>query len=99
MIYVDELTDYGAAGWKAGQWCHMWSSDDNFEALDAFAVSIGLKVEWCQISAGHFHDFYHYDLRPSKRKLALAKGAVEYPLQQWIKEVLEREKTESKAKS
>lgn len=97
-IYVDELIDYGAPGWKAGEWCHMWSSDGDFEALDRFAESIGLKREWCQISAGHFHDFYHYDLRPGKRKQAIAKGAVEYPLQQWIKETLEREKAADAAR-
>jgi len=79
-IYVDELRDYPGKG----QWCHMWSDGTDSE-LNNFAWSIGLHINWSHESTGLIGRFYHYDLRPSKRKLALKKGAIEMPLVEWIK--------------
>lgn len=74
MIYVDEINE-----WQSGKWCHMWS-DTSDEELDTFAKVIGLRKSWAQNRPG----FYHYDLRPSKRKLALSKGAEFMRLRDWI---------------
>jgi hypothetical protein len=69
MIYVDQLFDYGSKG----LWCHMMTDHDgDLENLHRFAKRIGLRREWFQP-----HDAIpHYDLRPSKRVLAIKNGAV-----------------------
>jgi hypothetical protein len=66
MILVDE-TRHHHSGW----WCHM-VSDRSVEELHAFAFEIGLRRRWFQDGPRP-----HYDLRPSKRRLAVAKGAKE----------------------
>lgn len=68
-VYVDTLIDYG---WKLGPSCHMTA--DSIEELNAFAVKIGLKTAWLQISN---QDLPHYDLVASKRRLAVKFGAIE----------------------
>lgn len=78
MIYVD-----GTCQYASGNWCHMWT-DGTDDELDVFAKRIGLKKQWAQVSHGVSGRFYHYDLRPSKRRLALAHGACYMLLTQWI---------------
>lgn len=68
-VYVDELRTYDTKlRWKV--WCHMTADSD--EELHAMADLIGLKREWFQDKRTH-----HYDLIPSKRALAVKKGAIE----------------------
>jgi hypothetical protein len=66
MILVDETRRH-----RSGWWCHM-VSDRSVEELHAFASEIGLRRIWFQDGPRP-----HYDLRPSKRRLAVAKGAKE----------------------
>lgn len=87
-IYVDETRTYPGKG----DWCHMWTDGDE-EALHQFATSLGLRRSWVHRSRGLIGDFPHYDLRPSKRDLALARGAVFMPLKQWIKQQVDAKKT------
>ena len=47
-------------------------SDRSVEELHAFAFEIGLRRRWFQDGPRP-----HYDLRPSKRRLAVTKGAKE----------------------
>ena len=83
MIYIDDIVNYG----KQGRWCHCWSDTLDDEELMTFAMSIGLKSGWLQISHGVvIKDFPHFDLMPSKRKAALHRGAVEKSLSQWLRE-------------
>jgi hypothetical protein len=49
-------------------WCHM-VSDRYVEELHAFASEIGLRREWFQGGPRP-----HYDLRPSKRRLAMSRA-------------------------
>jgi hypothetical protein len=67
-IYVDTLLSY-----KSGRWCHMMA--DSLDELHEFAEQLGLKRAWFQkppkASAPH------YDLRASKRELAVELGAIE----------------------
>lgn len=51
--------------------CHMFA--DTLDELHAFAGKLGMKRAWFQ---GHAL-IPHYDLTPSRRKLALESGAVE----------------------
>lgn len=80
-IFVDDVVDYG----PKGDWCHLWTDGDR-TTLDAFAHRLGLKTSWAHQSHGTVGEFYHYDLRPSKRDQALKMGAVHKPLIEWIKE-------------
>lgn len=68
-VYVDPLVDYG---WKLGPSCHMIA--DSVEELNAFAIKIGLKTSWLQVSK---HEMPHYDLVAPKRILAVKNGAIE----------------------
>lgn len=61
----------------------MWT-DGTRDELDAFAARLGLLKRWAHFSHGVSGDFYHYDLRPSKREQALKKGAAFMPLKEWI---------------
>lgn len=55
-----------------GVWCHMTA--DSTDELLAMAVKIGLRPSWIQ-HPGQWHE--HFDLTLSKRKLAVAAGAIE----------------------
>lgn len=70
-IYVDDLRPYKRHG-KNIQWCHMMS-DVSIDELVLFGASIGLRIEWLQNHPLH----PHFDLRASKRKLAIERGAIE----------------------
>lgn len=67
-IYVDPVFTWPGKG----QWCHMMTDGDLSE-LHAMAERLGLKRAWFQNKPRH----PHYDLRPSKRALAVQYGAVE----------------------
>ena len=74
-VYVDPLfyaTPRNSSARSLGRrWCHLTA--DSLDELHDFAKSIGLKQQWFQN-----HRFMpHYDLTPSKRLLAITKGAVE----------------------
>ena len=73
MIYVDSLKEVSIIGaaFPSDYSCHLLSDESTFE-LHQFARKIGLKLEWYQDKR-----IPHYDLTPSKRKLAVLAGAVE----------------------
>ena len=101
MIYVDPLFSWapkvsGQAGRHFGggkRSCHMWT-DGTVEELNAFAVSIGMKVEWLQVK---HKGFPHYDLTPGRRAQAIAKGAVEIELIDYLRERRVTQKEEQDA--
>ena len=66
MILVDPIRRH-----QSGEWCHM-VSDESLEELHEFAATIGLKRKAFQGASRP-----HYDLRPSKRQLAVSLGAEE----------------------
>lgn len=60
---------------KSGEWCHMMSdqpSDEGLAELHAMVARLGLRRSWFQDKNPRFP---HYDLRRSKRDLALRYGA------------------------
>lgn len=80
LIYVDELKEYDwVVRGKETASCHMFA-DGNLEELHAFANKIGLKREWL-----HDSRHPHYDLTPSKRKLAVEFGAIEITTKEWLR--------------
>jgi hypothetical protein len=68
-VYVDRLRDWG---WRLGPSSHLITDEGN-EVLHAFAASIGLRKAWFQPSPSGVH----YDLCASKRRTAVALGAIE----------------------
>ena len=76
-IFVDELKDWPLGFVDPGarrhgtRWCHLWTNNKDLEELHLFAKSIGLKREWFQ----DHRLLPHYDLVPSKKRLAVGKGA------------------------
>lgn len=69
-----------AARWGQS-WCHCWHSKHNVEELCKFAERLGLKRRYLQ--QGHFP---HFDLIPSKRRLAIRLGAVPIKLRDWFRQ-------------
>ena len=85
MIYIDEIRvapNTSTVTKKYGvQWSHMWT-DGNIEELHEFAKKIGLKTSYFQDKP----NFPHYDIIPTKRDMAIKKGAQYMPLKNWLKE-------------
>jgi hypothetical protein len=74
MILVDPIRRH-----QSGEWCHM-VSDESLEELHEFAATIGLKRKAFQgVSRPH------YDLRPSKRRLAVSMGAQEVGMRDLVR--------------
>ncbi len=86
-VYVDRLRVHRSrtepartAGEQFGhRWCHLWSDDLN--ALHAMAAALGMRRECFQERPG----FPHYDLPPFRRERALALGAAEHSLKDWLR--------------
>lgn len=66
-----------------GVWCHMTA--DTREELDAMADRIGMKRSWIQYP-GRWNE--HYDVTLTKRKLAVAAGAIEVDIREHIRSFL-----------
>lgn len=89
-VYVDELREHDTKlRWKT--WCHM-TADTN-EELHAMADLIGHKRKWYQ---PHFLG-NHYDLTPSRRKLAIKHGAIEEHSRDRVRRIRALFATESEA--
>lgn len=71
-IYVDPPKHYPNTTLRYAYWSHMATDQDDLTELHEFALKIGLKREWFQ----DHRSVPHYDIVPSKRKKALALGAV-----------------------
>ncbi len=73
-IYVDTLVPVARnARWRWDHACHLFTTDFDLTALDAFALSIGMRREWRHDAIG----FPHYDLHRRHRALAVKAGAIE----------------------
>lgn len=85
-VYVDIISTYPLTSIKDPQarrhgtnWSHMWA--DELEELHILAAKIGMKKSWFQDRPG----FPHYDLVPTKRRLALNLGAQHQSLKDFRK--------------
>ena len=93
-VYVDDPMDIGG---KFHNYCHMWSDTDlstcstSVLAVVRFArqvfpsKSIKELLAWLQYSHGLSGDFWHYDVAPSYRPVALKLGAQYMPLKDWVR--------------
>ena len=78
-VYVDPVMRHG--GSKTFHWqhsCHLYA--DSVDELHAMARLIGMKRQWFQ----NEDRLPHYDLVPSRRKLAVELGAVEHTREQMV---------------
>ncbi len=88
-VYVDHLftavsrdPEAKRVGSRNGhKWSHMWTTPGNEEELHALAARIGMRPEWFQAHSS----LPHYDLVPSRRARAVAAGAVEVNLMDWMR--------------
>jgi hypothetical protein len=86
-VYVDKMQFFsnervkGRAKRFGNWWCHMWA--DTEDELHQMADAIGLKRSWVQ---SHHAHFVHYDLIERRRRDAVALGAVEKSLKEYLKE-------------
>jgi hypothetical protein len=84
-ILVDPIFDCPGPNGHT-RWSHM-GSDDHSERglaeLHKMAVKIGLKRNWFQNKKYH----KHYDVTPSKRKLAISYGAIEVSQREYVRRV------------
>jgi len=74
MILVDPIMRH-----RSGAWCHM-VSDESVEELHQLAAKIWLKRKTFQSISRP-----HYDLRPSKRRLAVSMGAEEVGIRDLVR--------------
>ena len=85
-VYVDNLKKYpykmlnNRCTHLGPWWCHMWSDPEDTLKMHRLASKIGLKRLWFQERS----NIPHYDLTPSKRLLAVRKGAIESKLSDWL---------------
>jgi hypothetical protein len=63
------------------KWSHLWCDAGEEEKLHEFARKLGLKREWFQAKP----DFPHYDTVPTKLGRALALGATQVSLLDWLR--------------
>lgn len=94
-VYIDALVAYWQKP-KPGaerhfgngkESCHLWA--DSEAELDAFAQRLRLKPAWAQRTRNRYIPV-HYDLKLSKRKLAVAYGATEMSIPAYMRQVRER---------
>lgn len=76
-VYVDHPLDWGKGSVKQASrvryWCHMMA--DTIEELHEMAARLKMPKAWYQGPPSHAHP--HYDLSLSRRKQAVAAGAVD----------------------
>lgn len=70
-VYVDNMRLSAQVGTIAGRWSHLMADSD--DELNAFAAKLGLKRAWAQHPGTALS---HYDVTDSKRRQAIALGAV-----------------------
>jgi hypothetical protein len=88
-VYVDGNMEHGVhIDSIRGQSCHL-ICDGTADELHRFAASIGLRRAWYSDITQPKSHHLHYDLVPSKCRLALAKGAVSLDYRQ-LADVLAR---------
>ena len=82
-VYVDE----SRWPYNGTMYCHMMvGSTDDLQELHDLAERIGLRRAWFQDKPTH----PHYDLAPSKRRLAIQNGAVAVTSVELVKRCMRR---------
>ena len=81
MILVDDMSPcLPNRNWRYRENCHLFC-DGDLQELHAFAVALGLRLEWFQNGAA----LPHYDLTRRKREQAVRAGAVPVDRQRLVR--------------
>lgn len=85
MIYVDDMYQHRIGRFRGMKMSHMIA--DTPEELRAFALVIGLKLEWIQHegTAGE-----HFDISLSARRRAVEMGAVEISMRELVRKCMRK---------
>lgn len=83
-VYVDQIRHYPNCKWQWKYWSHMFA--DTSEELHAMAHRLGMQPEWFQEHRTN-PNLSHYDITPSKRRVAIRYGAVEEDTKQFIRRI------------
>ena len=85
-VYVDETREHARVSLPARRWGRLWChmTADTEAELHEMAKAIGLKRAYFQRRPGPNRALDHYDLTPSKRAMAVKRGAAEESLQQFM---------------
>lgn len=81
-VYIDSLRHYPYTSLRHKTWCHMLA--DTEEELHEMAKKIDLRRGWFQNKS-----IPHYDLTPSKRRLAIQYGAIELSRDEFVAKMRE----------
>lgn len=84
-VYVDDMLRWATVGRLRARWSHLVA--DSRDELDSFARRLGLKPTYRQHNG---RPTEHYDLTESKRRQAIALGAVQVTYPSGMAEVIER---------
>lgn len=79
-IYVDFVTHYPNCRWSNKYWSHIACDQDDLTELHDLIDRIGIKRIYFQ----EHRTLPHYDLYPSKRKLAIKCGAIPVTSQELV---------------
>ncbi len=89
-VYVDSIRTYPKEAIQpkarryGNEWCHM-SADSEAELLEA-AIAIGIPVKHVQDHNVKFKP--HFDLTPARRLRAVANGAIELSVKEYMAKVI-----------
>jgi len=76
-VFVDDYRQFAAVGRVRARWSHLFAGPfDDLAELHALAVHIGMSRSWFQGPPEHPWPRSHYDVTDSKRRAAIAAGAV-----------------------
>lgn len=101
-IYVDSYRVAATVGRTRARWSHLISDQLDPAELHEFAARIGMRREWFQEGRPHpvtgVNDpvHAHYDVTDSRRRDAIAAGAVQVDLRQ-MSELLSAKRAEWRA--
>lgn len=88
-VYVDQARIPTRVGRITGRWSHLVADTD--DELHAFAARLGLRRAWAQ-HPGTPHS--HYDVTETKRRQAIALGAVPIDRRQLAALITQRRETQ-----
>lgn len=80
-VYVDDMRLPARVGRLKARWSHLVTDNPDLTELHTFAASIGLRRSWFQddrLAPGD-RGRPHYDVTDTKRRAAIAAGAVPIP--------------------
>ena len=82
-VYVDDMLLRAQVGRINARWCHLFTDQDDQTELHELAQKIGMRRAWFQKPEEERRAPWrcHYDVTETKRRAAIAAGAVPISMQ------------------